>query len=473
MGKSDPASPPTSGAARAEQPVAAEPPTCWTQPGEASAWQPPSSVGRYRIEDFLGRGGMGQVYSALDEELMRRVAVKFMLGIEPNPGARTRFMIEARATAQIQHPNVITIHDVGECDQHPCLVMEYLVGRSLDKLTKPMHWSKVFEIGVALSSGLAAAHRRHVLHCDIKPDNAMLTREGHVKLLDFGVAKFGTSLSTAGTLGEPPSLDAPAPMSSRGGASPLVGTPSYRSPEGWRGIAKTQSDVYSLGALLFELCAGRTPYADAPLHALAVAVQRRDAPRLTEVASAVDPRFAAIIARCLAREPEDRYPSGGELYEALMDLDRPAGQRSIPASHVVRAPSTPAVRTMVFREIGPLVVSVNSAEAPTDDEWDAYLRLCREKMANESIGVLVVTAGGVPTPLQRIAIRELVDRGPVLAAIVTNAPAVQNIITVMGWQNPGIRNCDGLEDAFAHLGIEGEMAERVRGEIKGMQREVA
>ena len=116
---------------------------------------------------------------------------------------------------------------------------------------------------------------------------------------------------------------------------------------------------------------------------------------------------------------------------------------------------------------------MNSAEAPTDEEWDTYLQLCRRKATHESIGVLVVTAGGGPTPKQRMAIRELVREGPVQAAIVTDAPTVHGIITVLRWRNPGIRNFSHIDEALKYLAVGGSIADRVLLEIKAMQREVA
>lgn len=130
---------------------------------------------------------------------------------------------------------------------------------------------------------------------------------------------------------------------------------------------------------------------------------------------------------------------------------------------------------MVFREVGALVVSVHSPEAPTDGEWKAYLRLCQEKMARERVGVLVVTAGGGPTENQRHAIRELLGDGPVLAAIVTDAP-MHGTLTMLSWSNPGIRcfsGAAGLDDALRHLCVDGPTAARVLIEVREMQRELA
>jgi serine/threonine protein kinase len=463
---------------------------------------------------------MGQVYRAWDADLQRDVAVKFVLGIEPDATARVRFMDEARATARVQHPNVLTIHDVHEFDGRPYLVMEYLAGKTLDKVAKPMHWSYALRLGIELSNGLAAAHRNRVLHRDIKPDNAMLTDEGQVKLLDFGLAKVVSRFSTPNLVVKPEAVAippaavtlrtrgqgdvqeaAPTPLTIGNMHVPrpaepahteaIVGTPGYMAPESWLGSARPQSDVYALGALLFELCAGHLPYADVAPHALSSAVQQRDAPLLADVVPTVDPIFAAIIMRCLSRDPDARYASGAELHEALKKIEHPARSGPGPAGEPYRrsrsnsrartrrrssrSPTATAEPAMVFREVGPLVVSVLSPETPTDDDWNAYMQLCQSKLARERVGVLVVTAGGDLTASQRRAIRELLGDGPVPTAIVTDAPKVHRTVTALSWLNPAIRcfGGAGLDEALKYLGVDGPMAERVLLEVRAMQHELA
>ncbi|RYZ39126.1 MAG: hypothetical protein EOO71_21315 [Myxococcaceae bacterium] len=154
-----------------------------------SPWQPPATFGEYRLLQPLGRGAMGEVYLAHDTVLDRLVAVKFIAGVAPDEVQRERFRTEARAIARVQHPNVVGIHRVGEVRDRPYLVSEFLRGDSLDRLARPVPWERVLEIGLGLCRGLAAAHRQGVLHRDLKPANALLTEDGQVKLLDFGVAK--------------------------------------------------------------------------------------------------------------------------------------------------------------------------------------------------------------------------------------------------------------------------------------------
>ena len=244
----------------------------------------------------LGRGQMGHVFLAEDAVLARPVAIKFIAGLVPDLAARQRFLMEARTAARIQHPNVVAVYRVGELEGRPYIVSELVRGSSLADLPRPMAWTKALDLGIELARGLAAAHRRGVVHCDLKPANAMVTHEGIAKLVDFGLARLVVEGADEGT-------------------GPLAGTPDYMAPEVWAGRAPTRrSDVYSLGAVLFELVAGRPPFAERDARELATAGV---APDLKERVASVDGRFARVVARCLERDPEARYPSGEELREAL------------------------------------------------------------------------------------------------------------------------------------------------------------
>src|SRR5215510_6526908 len=153
-----------------------------------SEWQPPDEFDEFRIVRSLGVGAMGQVYLAHDLLLDRPVAVKFLLAAR-DAQARARILEEARAIARLQHPNVVAIYRVADLDGRPYLVSEYVPGRALHQLERPMPWRRVLDIALDLTRGLAAAHRRGVLHRDVKPANAILDTEGRAKLLDFGLAK--------------------------------------------------------------------------------------------------------------------------------------------------------------------------------------------------------------------------------------------------------------------------------------------
>ncbi|WP_438017436.1 protein kinase [Sorangium sp. So ce315] len=348
-------------------------------------WTPPSEFDEYRLLELLGHGSMGQVWSARDTLLDRRVAIKFIGSAGDTPPLRARFLVEARAAARIQHPNVVAVYRVGDAFGHPYTVTELLTGKSLDQIERPLSSDRLLDLGTQLARGLAAAHRRGVLHRDIKPANAFLTDTGDAKILDFGLAKLNPALALerpsparkgrrggdpgkfapdvtdaaatvpgapapgalASTLAETaPSIGArvweeastatgPAALQlSAPGA--VVGTPYYLAPECWDGAAATcASDVYSLGALLYELAAGRPPSAYLSDGPLADLVRMKDARPLAETAPELDPRIAAIIERCLARDPSRRYATADELREAFERI-APAVARLLPEGNPYR-----------------------------------------------------------------------------------------------------------------------------------------
>lgn len=254
----------------------------------ASGWKPPDEFDEFRLLRVLGRGSMGVVYLAHDRSpLDRQVAVKFIAAHRAHERARERFRTEASAMARLQHPNIVTVFRVGEVEGHPYIVSEYVTGQSLDQLDWPQPWRRVLNLGIGLARGLAAAHRQGVLHRDLKPSNVLLTPEGEVKLLDFGLAE----LVDAGANSE----------------RTRAGTPLYMAPELFRGSAATpQSDLYALGLMLCQLCTGE--------------LRRPPAGKLSD--AVVEPEFAAVIQRCLSPDPLARFESADALCDALDRIRR-------------------------------------------------------------------------------------------------------------------------------------------------------
>jgi formylglycine-generating enzyme required for sulfatase activity len=329
-----------------------------------SDWTPPERFDEYRLVEELGRGSMGQVWLAHDSVLDRLVAVKFISELPASDAARERFLTEARAAARVQHPNIIAIYRVGEIGPRPYLISEYVRGETLDRIARPVRWPGLLDIALGLARGLAAAHRRGVLHRDLKPGNAILSETGEVKLLDFGLAKLvrlaaaDDDSADADEPDPPPATDdrtappalpdlelrappddvrvaetvkvldtgsrPPAPAGD-GLALPgltstgaLMGTPAYMPPEAWRGEPATRrSDVYSLGALLYDLAAGVPPHRGESQAAVRSSALDADPPPLATAVPGVDPRFAAIVDGCLRRQPDQRFASGEAVREAL------------------------------------------------------------------------------------------------------------------------------------------------------------
>lgn len=291
-------------------------------------WSPPVSFDGFEVVRLLGQGGMGSVYLAQDTTLDRPVAIKFIaVAAEPGSEARGRFLIEARAIARLQHPNVVGVHRLGEVGGRPYLVSEFVDGETLQELQKPVSWQRALCLGLGVARGLAAAHRAGVLHRDMKPANVVVTTGGEVKLLDFGIAK----LVEVAQEPRPPraggavtrAADA-VPATSLTSTGILLGTPLYMAPELWdEEPASPRSDVYALGLVLYELLAGEVPHAAAAargLHQLAAAVRQSDPPPLGGRNPTLPRPLAQAVERCLRRDPALRFADAGELCAALSDV---------------------------------------------------------------------------------------------------------------------------------------------------------
>jgi len=273
--------------------------------------QPSTPIKHYTILARLRRGGMGQVFLALDERLRRRVALKCLLSRSSLEADRDRILAEARAAAAITHPNVATVHEVIEHDDRAFMVMEFVDGQSLDTLLARGRLTKdrVVDIGLQLVGALGAAHGSDIVHGDLKPANVMLNADGSAKVLDFGVARtVRTGSGTTTTVG---------PRGAAATQTVVAGTPGYMSPEQLRGERlDPRSDLYSLGVVLFEMATGRRPFIGVTIDELREAV-KQPAPRADAVARDVPSWLADFIAKSLEPLVTARFQSAGEMKEAL------------------------------------------------------------------------------------------------------------------------------------------------------------
>jgi serine/threonine-protein kinase len=281
-------------------------------------------LGHNRIVEKLGEGGMGEVYRACDEHLQRDVAVKVLpAGTLADEAARRRFRKEALALSKLNHPNIETIHDFDTQEGVDFLVMEYVPGQTVAARLAggPLSEKEIVKLGSQLADGLAAAHEQGIVHRDLKPGNLMLTPDGRLKILDFGLARLvqpaGDSLATDSSTGA------------------IAGTLPYMAPEQLRGEAlDARTDVYAVGNVLYQMASGRQPFQESTAPRLTDAILHRAPVAPRALNPAISPRLEEVISKCLEKDPELRYQSTKEL---LVDLRRLSVPESVPAApRVVR-----------------------------------------------------------------------------------------------------------------------------------------
>jgi Tol biopolymer transport system component/serine/threonine protein kinase len=273
-------------------------------------------LGPYEILGPLGAGGMGEVYRARDPRLNREVAVKVLRDDRlADPARRQRFLQEARAASALNHPNIVTIHDIGVEGDTVFLVMELIDGKSLDRLIPAggFRVSEILRIGAQIAGGFATAHAASIVHRDLKPANIMLTSDGLVKVLDFGLAKLAQSPASAGDAGET------AAGFTREGT--ILGTPAYMSPEQAEGKPlDPRSDIFSFGAVLYEMATGRRAFRGDTQMSVVASVIREDPTPPSAVRADLPPELARIVQRCLRKELSRRAQSMADLKVALEEL---------------------------------------------------------------------------------------------------------------------------------------------------------
>ena len=272
----------------------------------------------YRMISKLGAGGMGEVYLAEDTRLDRKVALKVLNeGVAADADRRRRFVQEAKAASALNHPNIITIHEIGETGNRHFIAMEYIDGETLHRrlIDGPVTLKSVLDAGIQIASALQAAHEANIIHRDIKPENVMLRSDGLIKVLDFGIAKVTEPLVPAQVDGEAETI--------KGGTSPgtIVGTAAYMSPEQARGkTVDARTDIFSLGVVLYEMLTGRKPFAGDTSMDVIAAILYKEPPSIRDAMPDVPAEIDRIISKQLRKDSDERYQTIRDLLIDLKDV---------------------------------------------------------------------------------------------------------------------------------------------------------
>jgi len=281
--------------------------------------------GRYRLIDRIGSGGMSVVYRAQDLSLGRIVAIKVLNeNLTDDEGFLRRFQREAHAAANLSHPNIVTVHDIGQDGDRHYIVMEYIDGRTVKQLVRlqnqqgqPLPVSRVLDLAIQICAGIGYAHRANLVHCDVKSQNILVTRDDRVKVADFGIAR---ALSEA---------------TQHTSDSQIWGTPHYFSPEQAAGQpASPASDVYAIGVVMFELLTGRLPFVAETHTALALKHMHEPPPRASDLNPLVPPQLDQIVRKVMSKEPAARYRTADQLGRILSAYRESSLQITGPAAPV-------------------------------------------------------------------------------------------------------------------------------------------
>jgi serine/threonine protein kinase/Tol biopolymer transport system component len=313
------------------------------------AISPNTRLGRYEIRSQLGAGGMGEVYRARDTELGRDVAVKVLpSGFATDKDRLHRFQQEACAAGSLNHPNILIVHDIGAHDGSPYVVSELLEGETLRKRISgtPMAQRRAIDYALQIAHGLAAAHEKGIIHRDLKPDNIFITNDGRLKILDFGLAKLTQPDGDESQTGIP---------TRRVDTNPgvVMGTMGYMSPEQLTGGTVDQrSDIFSFGAILYEMLSGRRAFQAASTAETMSAILKEDPPELSDTNKTVSPALERLINHCLEKNPAARFHSARDLTFALEALSGSSGA----AQETTTAISLPSARAN-WRGLLPWLIS--------------------------------------------------------------------------------------------------------------------
>src|SRR3989475_1587630 len=308
-------------------------------------------VGHYRIEALLGRGGMGEVYRARDTKLGREVAIKVLpAAFSADADRLHRFQQEACAAGALNHPNILVIHHIDTYEGAPCIVSELLEGETLRQRMRGamLAQRRVIEYATQIANGLAAAHERGIVHRDLKPDNLFITKDGRVKILDFGIAKLTQPEGNASQTDIP---------TRRVDTDPgvVMGTVGYMSPEQIRGKGVDhRSDIFSFGAILYEMLSGRRAFHGESAADTMSAILKEDPPDLSDTNQRISPALEKLVNHCLEKDREARFHSARDLAFALEAISGSSGA----SNQTIAAMTSLSARVRITKQLPWIIAGI-------------------------------------------------------------------------------------------------------------------
>ena len=319
------------------------------------------TLSHFEIQEFIGKGGFGEVYRARDTELDRPVALKVLPeAVSADPAGRARFRREARAASRLSHPNICTVYEFGEQDARTFIAMELVAGRTLkERISEsPLAPKEALDVAIQIAEGLAAAHALGILHLDIKSANIVLTANGTVKILDFGLARLAA--------GEHQPLETQT-LPTQTAVGTVAGTLPYMAPEQLRGREMDhRTDQFAFGVVCYELLSGRLPFRGTTVYETSNATLSQEPPALDSIAPGLPPEIGWIVHRMLAKDPADRFASSDEVAAALKEVRlqlateqfTASGSRPALGNEIVTVPRTsriarrvPSIAVLAFENL--------------------------------------------------------------------------------------------------------------------------
>jgi len=352
--------------------------------------------GRYEIRSKIGAGGMGEVYLAVDTELDRTVAIKILPeAVAADPQRLQRFIQEAKAASALNHPHILTIHEIGTTGTSRFIATEFIDGETLrQRLNAGMKLAEILEIAIQAASALAAAHAAGIIHRDIKPENIMVRRDGYTKVLDFGLAKL---TEPKGSTTDPEALTKAMVNT---GAGTVMGTASYMSPEQAKGTpVDERSDLWSLGTVLYEMITGHLPFAgDTPTETISLILQKEPAP-LTRYSHEVPDELERIVAKALTKDREERYQTAKDLLIDLRNLKRKlevdAEVNRTVSPELRSATSTTAGQSTPATASGAVAATAAASAAHSGSSAEYIVSGIKQHKLAAVVAVIAVVLGGI------------------------------------------------------------------------------